>query len=52
MILDLVVLGTTMKLCLSSGPGYISSQLPINAGSTVTHVDPYIKGSTQPLEIS
>ena len=32
--------------------GYISSQLPINAGLTVSRVDPYFKGLTQPLEIS
>ena len=30
----------------------ISSQLLINSGLTVTHVDPYLKDSPQPLEIS
>ena len=29
---------------LARHKGYISSQLTINAGLTVTHVDPYCKG--------
>ena len=31
---------------------YSPSQLPINAGWTVTHVDPYYKDLSQPLQIS